>query len=100
MALTWHNIITITRGGLLYHDEAGRVRWIDFARCNRNWTSRHPNLNEWDFNCVGARRAYPLSVEFHTQPPVRFEVENLDEIEREFCEPLQACSRWTLTDAS
>ncbi len=99
MALTREDIITITQGGLLYRDEAGAVCWIDFARCNRNWTNHRRNLNEWDFRCVGSRRADPLSVEFHTQPPVRFVVEAVEEIDRAFTEPLRACSRWTLTDA-
>lgn len=99
MALTRKDIITITQGGLLYRDEAGTVCWIDFARCNRNWTSQRRNLGEWDFRCVGSRRVEPLSVEFHTQPPVRFAVEEVDEIDREFSEPLQKCGRWTLTDA-
>lgn len=70
------HLITVTAGGLLFRDEAGRVCWIDFSACRDRWLQNRPDPLDWERHCVGWRSTgrSPLpDVEFLSYPRVRFE---------------------------
>jgi len=76
MSLHAAHLITVTAGGLLFHDEEGRVGWIDFGTCRDRWLQNRPDPLEWEGRCVGWRSTgrTPLpDVEFLSYPRVRFE---------------------------
>lgn len=77
MALTSKNIISVTPGGVLYRDERGVNKWIDFKECQRNWVKTRANPSEGDQRRVGLRDTNAtVDVEFFSEPRVRFVFES------------------------
>lgn len=61
----------IEREGLLYIDDEGRERTIDFEACRRNWMV-HSGQSE--SRCIAWRdnRSEPPYIEFFSDPKIRF----------------------------
>jgi hypothetical protein len=74
-------IIAITHDGLSFLDNHGNEQWIDFAECYQNYLreSLAPPVERW--KQVGVRNiltppwADGPFIEFHTDPPIRFQFE-------------------------
>lgn len=102
MTLRVNNIITITRGGILYRDHQKIVHWIDFKTCNENWITLYrgdPN----DDHCVGQRntgKEKVLDVEFFTLPTTRFVFRSFLERDMRLLNPMKRHGGWSTQDLS
>jgi hypothetical protein len=75
------SILTVTQGGILYHDIAEIVRWIDFGECRENHDFFMPEFacDEAFGRCVARcsfRNPVMPFIEFFMVPLIRLEFED------------------------
>ncbi len=92
------NIITITRGGLLYRDAAGITQWIDFRACRDQHLATLSSPSRLDRRYVGCRnteQSATVYVRFFSTPPVIFAFKNAARRNLDLIQPLSRMGWYT-----
>lgn len=92
------NILTVTRGGILYRDAQGVTQWIDFYLCRLNWLATLPNPTKLDRRYVGCRNtenSATIYVRFYTTPPIIFAFKNEARRNLDLIQPMSRCGWYT-----
>jgi hypothetical protein len=92
------NIITITKGGLLYRDEQNVTQWIDFKLCRENWLAMQSSPSKLDRRYVGCRNtetSATVYVRFFSTPPVIFAFKNAARRNLDLIQPMSSMGWFT-----
>lgn len=75
LVIPGEQIITVTRGGILYSDMMGVRQWVDFAECRQQHLAHVDKPTALDRRYVGCRNtenSATIYVRFFCEPPVIF----------------------------
>lgn len=92
------NIITVTRGGLLYRDILGVTQWIEFPQCRDNYLAALENPTRLDRRYVGCRnteQSATVYVRLFSDSPVIFSFKNAARRNLDLIQPLSRVGWYT-----
>lgn len=92
------NIITVTRGGVLYRDALGIIQWIDFKECQEKYLATLENPSRLERRYIGCRntdQSATVYVRFFCAPPVIFSFKNAARRNLDLIQPLSRVGWYT-----
>lgn len=98
LVIPGEQIITITRGGILYTDLVGIRQWVDFVECRQQHLAQVEHATPLDRRYVGCRNtenSATIYVRFFCDPPVIFAFKSIARRNLDVIQPMSRLGWYT-----